>query len=854
MKTDRLLEAIDKRGVKITVSDGDIVLYGNKRRITTRLINLVRQCKSELIDALKQRSTGVEIQFPTKPHHPSSRGPECAVRTPRGGVEYESQPHRPTAHQLLYDALGLDPDTAPMFVPWGNDQRPFTIWTGNKLVGQPIAIDTETTPIRDHDVPRLVLASVSDGVDHHILPRDRLAEFLHLHRRRHFVAHHMPFDAWVIADHLGPDADVWWRIGDRGGWHCTQVLEQLLRLAKRDEPPRNHSLADLSKTYLSLELFGKDDPRRQGFEDIQDEPLDTIDPWFLQYAAQDAIATAKIHRLQRGRARTLQPKPAKLLPDAVKRFGLLSESLQVRGAVALQFVERNGMHLDPTGLEASRRQLRQELFQTAEELETKAPDGLPILQRYKQERCITAENQGYRLNGSGYPKIIQDNVRQVFAQVAADHDLDAPKSKNGKLSLTKDYWQDHRDLHPVIDRFLDVQAKGKTYSFFATLNGDHIHPRYIPMVRSGRVSCRNPNVQQMPRAGNVREMFVPRPGHALFAIDYSALELRTLAAVCLHLYDKSTLADVINSGTDPHAHSYCRIHGMALDEFQEWKHREPGAAKAARDAIKGVTFGVPGSMQPAGLVEYVKKAYGQRITVETATEYRDRLMREVYPEWDRYLAQTGPKAITLTGRVRGRLRRPGQLFNTAFQGLAGDGAKETLWRLMRAGYRVVAFIHDEFLIELPTDQDNTQAAADIERICCQAMAEFTPGVKIATEYTLADRWSKSAERVIKDGQLRMWSPEEHHGADCHCDDCYSVRERDAIASAETAPAAEVQEAPDQAVAEWEKHINTQPRKAKQLLGSAPKQLSSRRKGGYDPDSIWSFVDPGPDRVQQAMNR
>ena len=78
------------------------------------------------------------------------------------------------------------------------------------------------------------------------------------------------------------------------------------------------------------------------------------------------------------------------------------------------------------------------------------------------------------------------------------------------------------------------------------------------------------------------------------------------------------------------------------------------------------------------------------------------------------------------------------------------------------------------------------------------MAEFTPGVKIATEYTLADRWSKSAEKVIEDGQLRMWSPEEHHGADCHCDDCYSVRGRGAIASAETAPAAEVQEAPDQA--------------------------------------------------------
>ena len=302
-----------------------------------------------------------------------------------------------------------------------------------------------------------------------------------------------------------------------------------------------------------------------------------------------------------------------------------------------------------------------------------------------------------------------------------------------------------------------------------------------------------------------------------------------------------------NSGTDPHAHSYCRIHGMTLDEFQEWKQRDPAAAKAARDAIKGVTFGVPGSMQPAGLVDYVKKAYGQRITVDTATEYRDRLMREVYPEWDRYLAQTGSKAITLTGRVRGRLQRPGQLFNTAFQGLAGDGAKVTLWRLMRAGYRVVAFIHDEFLIELPADQDNIQAARDIERICCETMAEFTPGVKIATEYALADRWSKSAEKVTEDGKLRIWSADEG---------CRSLeaREREVAVCAENAPAAEAQQGLDEAVAQLEQHMNAQPRKVQHLLGQAPRKCSSRRKGGYDPESIWSFVDPGPDRLRQVMER
>jgi DNA polymerase I-like protein with 3'-5' exonuclease and polymerase domains len=203
---------------------------------------------------------------------------------------------------------------------------------------------------------------------------------------------------------------------------------------------------------------------------------------------------------------------------------------------------------------------------------------------------------------------------------------------------------------------------------------------------------------------------------------------------------------------------------MTMDDFADWKRRDPIAAKAARDAIKGVTFGVPGSMQPAGLVSYVRKSYGQSITEDVATQYRDKLINDVYPEWRQYLAQTGSRVHTLTGRVRGGIERSGQLFNTQFQGLAGDGAKAALWQLLRAGYRVVAFVHDEFLIELPEADDYSESAKDIERICCRTMEEFTPGVPIACEYSVANCWSKAAVAVYDEsGQLQVWSPaqQEH---------------------------------------------------------------------------------------------
>ena len=38
------------------------------------------------------------------------------------------------------------------------------------------------------------------------------------------------------------------------------------------------------------------------------------------------------------------------------------------------------------------------------------------------------------------------------------------------------------------------------------------------------------------------------------------------------------------------------------------------------------------------------------------------------------------------------------------------------------------------------------------------MSEFTPGVEIATEYTLSDCWSKHAEAVYENDVMQVWTP------------------------------------------------------------------------------------------------
>ena len=99
--------------------------------------------------------------------------------------------------------------------------------------------------------------------------------------------------------------------------------------------------------------------------------------------------------------------------------------------------------------------------------------------------------------------------------------------------------------------------------------------------------------------------------------------------------------------------------------------------------------------------------------------------------------------LTLTGRLRAAATYCAR-HNTIFQGLAADGAKLAMWKLCRNGFRIVNFIHDEFLVEVPEQGDYTEAAETIKRLMIEGMREVVPNVRIDVEYTVSHRWNKKA--------------------------------------------------------------------------------------------------------------
>ncbi len=102
--------------------------------------------------------------------------------------------------------------------------------------------------------------------------------------------------------------------------------------------------------------------------------------------------------------------------------------------------------------------------------------------------------------------------------------------------------------------------------------------------------------------------------------------------------------------------------------------------------------------------------------------------------------------ITATGRLRANASYCA-CRNGIMQGLAADGAIHSLWALMRAGYKIVNFIHDEVIVEVAEDENLPAAIADIERLMVTGMQVVVPGANVRVETSVRRSFSK-ADTVV----------------------------------------------------------------------------------------------------------
>lgn len=299
--------------------------------------------------------------------------------------------------------------------------------------------------------------------------------------------------------------------------------------------------------------------------------------------------------------------------------------------------------------------------------------------------------------------------------------------------------------HELPQMILDYSAANTLNKMFlnrwgvdASYDG-RIHPSFnLTNVVSGRTSCNDPNLQQVPRTKDVRALFTAEEGRVFFEADYSQLELRIAA----HYAKEPTMLRIYAEGGDIHTETARVLTGG----------REP--TKDERSKAKAVNFGFLYGMLAKKFVEYAYNSYGVTFTQSEATAYRDAFFAKYsrllpwHKEQEELCEMLGG-VPNMFGRFRKlpkiysqsryeRLEAVRRAINTPVQGTGSDillsAAIQVDKELSPYGLKVCGTIHDSIVGEFNAE-DEEWIVPEIKRIMAHPslMDEFGVELDVSLE-------------------------------------------------------------------------------------------------------------------------
>ena len=235
-------------------------------------------------------------------------------------------------------------------------------------------------------------------------------------------------------------------------------------------------------------------------------------------------------------------------------------------------------------------------------------------------------------------------------------------TENGAPSTAEDNLQKMKNEHPIIKTLLEYRGAFKQMSsFIAGWSKRMIDGQLFPSFKiagtvTGRPSCSDPNLQQVPRDPFIRSLIGAPKGWTFFEVDYSQIELRVAAAIA----GEQTMLAVFRNGGDIHESTYQLILGMSThDAVANIKDegKKKAQLKEERKKAKAINFGFIYGMGWKKFREYCEVKMNLLITDAEAKAWRKRYF-EIYPglvDWhnrQRRIVRSMGLVRTFTGRIR----------------------------------------------------------------------------------------------------------------------------------------------------------------------------------------------------------
>ncbi len=391
-------------------------------------------------------------------------------------------------------------------------------------------------------------------------------------------------------------------------------------------------------------------------------------------------------------------------------------------------MERGGIRLAPKTFMALQKELEERIAAIESEIAEAAGEEIN-LNSPKQVAWLLFERLGLPAGAKTKGKTGFSTSAAVLESLAA---LELPHSDVPKLML------EHRELTKMFSGFVVPLQKA------AGAGGGIIHTTFeAAFTGTGRLSSRDPNLQNLPAFGNwsrrLKEGLIPLSERNVFvAADYSQIELRILA----HFSGEERLQEAFLSGRDIHR------------ETASWVFSTPpeDVIPELRRVAKMINFGLLYGMSSFGLADRLGIERSEASAI--ITRYFAALPGvKNYLEESAATAQKMGYTQTLFGRIRpieeaaeGIRDRNGVkriVVNTPLQGTAADIARKAMIDFHNAfaedpEVRLFLQIHDSLVCECPEER-TVEVGEALKRIMQSAATLSIPlEVELKTGRSLAD--------------------------------------------------------------------------------------------------------------------
>jgi len=301
--------------------------------------------------------------------------------------------------------------------------------------------------------------------------------------------------------------------------------------------------------------------------------------------------------------------------------------------------------------------------------------------------------------------------KQVIALLQS-HKVPLETNRAGNPSAAEKVLLPLVDEYPIVKALLAYRESDKLVSGFvlpyqALLQySPFLHPTMmIHSTRTGRLSCRNPNLQQVPREGPLKEVFESRwEGGQYGLIDFSQAELRVAALI-------SQDPEFLKALLGPDVHRY--IASLCFEKTEE------EITSAERKASKKITFGLLYGGSSKGLAARAGLPV-QRVDKIIKVFFSKFPRLAQWFEEQRYQVITERHVTTVFGRTRDLtpellLEGPSGAYrkavNTPIQSLASDCmlvVLRTVYGLLREhrfDSRPIFGVHDSLLLDVAPGEE-----------------------------------------------------------------------------------------------------------------------------------------------------